>query len=148
MVNIIGCLEEFQAPHFNNLLYESNREGGTLGTGVTGQAPGASGRRVQAAPGERQLEAGAQMQGRRTKRLLGSQGPVEEAALPLTLWEVGSCLSKEELSRASSVPILWEAQGFSKVLSACETEEAFYLPADYRAEGKQSGLPRRRKAAC
>lgn len=84
-VNIIDCLEEFQANHFNILLYESNREGGTLGTGVTAQAPGASGRRVQAALGERQLEAGAQMQRRRTKRLLGSQGPVEEAALPLTL---------------------------------------------------------------
>ena len=64
------------------------------------------------------------MQVRKTKRLLGSQGPVEEAAPPLTLGEVGSHLSKEELSRASSDPILWEARVFYKALSACETEEA------------------------
>lgn len=66
---------------------------------------------------------------------MGSQGPVEEAALPLTLGAVGSHLSKEELPRASSVPILWEARGFYKALPACETEEAAYLPADYVAGG-------------
>lgn len=53
----------------------------------------------------------------------------------MTLGEVGSRLSKEQLSRVSSVPILWEARGFYKALSACETEEAAYFPTDYVAGG-------------